>query len=84
MDKESIANTVDLGVKKKYKELSNHILDGKPSFSLFDKTFVLNVKNDSEDVSNFINSGLYITDDINSLISNIKNKGYVVNAGPQP
>lgn len=82
-DYDILADLIDLAVKKKYKEFSNIIYNNKEVFKSYNRNISISTDLSIENNLNIINGCLFAVGDLNMFISKLKNKGYVVNAGPQ-
>ncbi len=83
-DYDILCDLIDLAIKKNYKGFSAKIFNYKNFYSPFNRTFRFNIENISEKENiNIINGCLFVVDNLNVFISNLRNKGYIINAGPQ-
>lgn len=83
-DYDIICDLLDLAVKKNYKDFSAKIFNYKDIYSPFNRTFQFNINNTHEKENiNIINGCLFVVDNLNLFIAKIRNKGYIINAGPQ-
>jgi len=83
-DKDSMSALIDLACNKDYKKFVSLIFDNQNIFDLSKKKFSWDyTKLDSNVDINILNGSLFVVDDLNSLIKNVVNKGYIVNQGPQ-
>jgi hypothetical protein len=81
-DYDIMCDLFDLAIKKNHHDFAAKIFNFKDSCSLFNRTILFNLDNNTDNI-NIINGCLFVVEDINTFISKIRNKGYIINAGPQ-
>jgi hypothetical protein len=88
LEDKSISYLMDLAFNKQFSEIKDFLFEGD-SYSLADQTILFNHLNDNSSNAkivtnlNALNSCLFIVNDLNTLVKNIKAKGYEMNEGPQ-
>ena len=85
---EDMGYLVDLMYKKKYSEFIRFVFSSAPFYHLLEDKWCKSGYNlDDDDLCSknysFIDSCLFIVQDLALLKNNLKNKGYIVNEGPQ-
>jgi hypothetical protein len=83
-DYDIIADMIDLAVKRNHKDFSKIIFENNSPYKVFNRT--LNTNNSNLSLKgnlNITNGCVFIVQDLNMFVYKLKNKGYVVNAGPQ-
>ena len=83
-DYDITCDLIDLAIKKNYKDFSAKIFNHKDIYNPLNRTFRFNIDNINEKENiNIINGCLFVVDNLNEFINKIKNRGYIINAGPQ-
>jgi len=85
MDNESMSSLLNMSVNKDLDGIKNFLFENEDGYSLAGQSVLFSNLNNNNIVSdlNVINSCLFVVNDLNTFIKNIKVKGYDVNEGPQ-